>query len=159
MEKTGFGNCEEKNCDTFSGRKVEGEREDGDKMQCLCAHLRRSQQIHFTGVSPDFYHSHREASLPGIVTRMSCVPEHFYSLKEQIIGAVIEECRDECVLLSTKAAAPPQVLPQNKVKLLGYCQCFRCSSAAVHTWQGSSVVSSNFAPFELTANVSNMKLH
>lgn len=108
-------------CDTFSGRKVEGEREDGDKMQCLCAHLHRSRQTHFTRVSPDFYQTHKEASLPGMVSRMSHVPEQFYSLQEQIIGAVVEECRDECVVLSRKVAVPPQVLPQNKVMLLVYC--------------------------------------
>ncbi|XP_009322071.1 PREDICTED: monocyte to macrophage differentiation factor [Pygoscelis adeliae] len=40
------------------------------------------------------YRTHEEASLPVMVSIMSHVPEYFYSLKEQIIGAVVEECKD-----------------------------------------------------------------
>lgn len=53
-----------------------------------------------------FYRNHKEASLPVMVSIMSHVPEYFYSLKEQIIGAVVEECKDGCVVLSRKVAVP-----------------------------------------------------
>lgn len=142
-----------------SQRGAEGVREDGDKIQCRCEHLWRRQQIHFTGVTPAFHQNHKAASLPVTVSVMSHVPEHFYSLKEWIIGAAVEECKDGCVVLSRKVAAPPQVLPQNKAMLLGYYWSFRCSNAAMNVWLGSSAVSSNFAPFGLTDNISNMKLY
>lgn len=67
-----------------------------------------------------FYQNHKKASLPVLVSTESYFPEHFYSLKEQIIGAVVEECKDGYVVLR-KGAVLPQVPPQNKATLLG-CQ-------------------------------------
>jgi len=65
-----------------------------------------------------FYQKHKAASLPVMVSIMSHIPEHLYSLKERIIGA--EECKEGRVVLSRKVDALPQVLPPNKAMLLGY---------------------------------------
>lgn len=62
----------------------------------------------------------QKASLAVLVSTESYFPEHFHSLKEQIIGAVVEECKDGYVVLR-KGAVLPQVPPQNKATLLG-CQ-------------------------------------
>lgn len=127
-------------------------RGDGDKMQHLCVHLQ------FYRSQPSFLPEPQSSQRLPVMVYTSHVPAHFYSLKVQITGEVAEECKDGCVVLSRKAAASPQALPQNKARILD-----TAGTSAVEmqlcAGLGSSAVPSNFAPFGLTDNTGNMKLY
>lgn len=64
----------------------------------------------------------------------SHVPEHFYNLQVQITGEVAEECKDGSVVLSRKAAASPQALPQYKARILDTAGISAVKCSCVQVW-------------------------
>lgn len=144
-----------------SQRGAEGVREDGDKMQCLCARLWRSQQIHFTGVSPAFLPEPQRSqpSSHGVhnVTRswIFLQPEraNYWGSRRGMQGWV-------CGFEQEGSCATSHHKFYLKIKPC-YWDTTEASDVQMQpcVWLSSSAVPSKFSPFGWTDNISHMKLY